>query len=181
MKSNWIKTSYRGIVRFSFLQKPQQFNEKSEPKFSIALELFDDLAVKKAQEFLKHNGITAKAIKTHKDTGEKYIVFDSNALNQDGTQRQLLLTDASGNPETGLIPASHYIAKGAEVIVHLITREKKDGSAGRVMFLAGVQALSGITEKGQNIGFDSVQGQTLDDLNALNEEGTRAVFSYGDR
>lgn len=170
---DWKSTSFRGKLRFAYVNKPTAFKGSTDPndqEFCVGIDLDTPESMDLALGFQEANEITAKLIKTHKETGAKYMVFSVKELKANGDKRVIPVTDASGNLETGLLPKGYYIDKGSEVIVHLSTRLKADDSEGRIVQLNSLQAINGITKsQGKNV--PAVEGQTIGDVfNSNNNE-----------
>jgi len=181
--SDFTNVAFESEVRWVYGHSPKdnsRFNGK--PTFQVDLVLRTDEQLASLEEVLTANNIALEVLNpstgklqprigTDKD-GTRYLTIKRQEFNTAGKRAEIAMTDASGNA----LPSDLIIGNGSTAIVHFYTRPMKNGK-GNTLGLTGIQ-LTNLVSPPAKGGFKAVKGFSINDMNALNEEGTQAVHSY---
>jgi hypothetical protein len=184
MSNNDItNASFESKIRWAHVHTAKdnsRFNSASTYQVDLVLDTAEQIS--KLEGLLEANNISLEVlnpntgqmqsrIKTDAE-GVRYLTIKRNAVNASGKEAKIAVTDAGG----AILPDSVLIGNGSTAIVHFFMYPMK-GKPGNTLRLSGVQILDLVQAEGKSAGFKPKQGFSINDLNALNEEGTMAVNS----
>jgi hypothetical protein len=173
-------------VEYAFVHNAFQYGNGT-PTFKVTALLETDEQVKAAEGLLEAHGVSLQVRNPNTDEminrirpnkqGIMCLTFTRKATNSQGHEANITVVDA----DTNIIPKSILIGNGSTAIISFFSYQPP-GKKSRALRLSGLQVLDLVpVEKTTNTGGFKKQdgGFSVADLNAINEEGTNAVYSSG--
>lgn len=186
--SNIRNAKITSKVRWASVHRPRKNHFSGDTFFQVDVVLDTSEKLAEMEKLLEaHNvslmvinpgtGEMQPRINTDKE-GTRFLTIKSPEFNSEGKRTKIRVKDTKGKP----INPAVRIGNGTTATVEFFTYPKKrgKGSTLRLSGLTIVDFVAAPPPEMSTVGMETVDTTTNEELEALNEEGTNAVYSLSD-